>query len=158
MASDQSRAPRPVFLRGEALISVPSGGKGTCQHSALTRSGGAGLCRLRAPCPLPRLQPALHAVCPLFLHPGVWPRAGGDGELGDATSPPHPRPASLPVPTEASPHTPVCGSPLCMEPIGIFGFKKAKLFLSPSPSVISFLLVVRILPLALQPGRGPNSV
>lgn len=45
-----------------------------------------------------------------------------------------------------------------MEPIGISGFKKEELFLSPSPSVISFFLVLWILHLALQPGRSPNCV
>lgn len=44
------------------------------------------------------------------------------------------------------------------EPVGIVGFKAEKLFLSPSPSVISFLLVVRSLPLAHRPGCGLNGV
>ena len=36
MASGQSRVPQPVVLGREVLTSVPSGGVGTCQPSAVT--------------------------------------------------------------------------------------------------------------------------
>lgn len=61
-------------------------------------------------------------------------------------------------PRPAPRHLPLCPPRLlptllslvlhCMEPMGIVGFKTEKLFQSPSPSVISFLLMVRSLPLA----------
>lgn len=81
---------------------------------------------------------------------------------GDACQPPtapqtqpHTPAPSLPAFVPTSGFSPCYCPPaslLCKEPVGIFGFKKEKLFLSSSSSVISLLLVVLILHLARQPG------
>lgn len=94
---------------------------------------------------LPAAQPAPHT--PAGVRPG-WEVTPAGPRLADPT--PH---ASAFVPTSGvSLHSCLPASLLCKEPVGIFGFKKEKLFLSSSPSVISFLLVVPILHLARQPG------
>lgn len=104
--------------------------------------------QFRGPVSVSQVRPDVHAR-----------RRLGSGEGG--------RWSPQPLPTR--PHTPVPSLPafvptsgislhssllllLCKEPVGIFGFKKEKLFLSSSPLVISFLLVVPILHLARQPG------
>ena len=86
---------------------------------------------------------------------------GGDGELGTICQPtvvlatrPHKPMSGRPVfvPTAGfCPRSWLCVSALFKEPVGVFGFKKEKLFLSSSPSVSSFLLVVPIPLLAHQP-------
>lgn len=140
---------------------MPSGGVGTCQPRAVTV-----VVELGAELPAhPPLPPALRGLTSPsrwfapFHEPWGLAQEGSHGELETPTRPPT--------------HTCLQPAHLCpprllptllsrvlhrMEPMGIVGFKAEKLFLSPSPSVVSFLLVVRSLPLAHRPGCGLNGV
>lgn len=136
-----------------ALISRPGGGGG---------GSWAVHCSVSPALPGP-LQPP-HWFAP-FGASWVLAWAGGDKEPrdhcqppGSAHSPAASVPSACPCPLLAAPCSCLRVSLLCEEPIGISGFKKEKLFLSSSPSVISFLLEVRILHLAHQPQRSPNGV